>query len=187
MFSTLAQFTRPALLVGLIACAMSSQLAAQTAATGFGQAHPNSQNVSLSARWPVYIFHRAGVDYIQVNDANGNVRAAFAHAGNQFLVLPAGQDSQRVTTAPQPQATAASANSEVVYHDARVKVTMIPQAGGGTVWALDDPCGPGCGNTKVGTQGATTAPTAAPIATSTSNVPTADADPCGPGCGNTKQ
>jgi len=170
----LAHLSRPALLVGLLVCIMSTQVAAQTTATGFGQAHPNSPNVSLNSSWPVYVFHRAGVDYIQINDASGNVRAAFAHAGHQFLVLPAGVDSHRIATAQQ-QAAVPSSNSEVVYQDSQVVVTMVPQTGG-TGWIATDVCGPECGNTKV--KATSTAPTA--------NVPASDAT-CGPECGNTKQ
>src|SRR5579875_2837948 len=94
---------RRAVCAGLVAMGLSvSAWAAQPPSMGLGQAWPNAQDVSASTHWHVYVFANNGVRYVQVNDLNGNVRAAFASANGQFLVLPMGRDALRVATPQQP-------------------------------------------------------------------------------------
>ena len=120
---------RPALLAGLFAVALSAHAAApDVASTGLGQAWPNTPNVSLSQHWMAYRFSQGGVSYIQVNDTSGNVHIAVAYAGRQFMVLPTGSDGGRVSALQQPQAN--NVVGEIVYRDAQVQVTMMPQVGG---------------------------------------------------------
>lgn len=104
-------------------------------ANDLGQSWPRAQNVSISAGWNVYIFTRDGVRYIQVNDASGIVRAAFAAANGQTLVMPIGTDAAFVSVLKPSQAPSFAANSVVVYRDSQLTLSMTPQADG-TSWQV---------------------------------------------------
>lgn len=131
------RFSRPAVVAGLLALAMSMPvLADDPQSNGLGQAWPNAQDVSTSANFHVYVFVRDGVRYLQVNDANGQVRGAVAAAAGQFLVLPLGTDSQRVSTpqtpaAPVPAGVQAG-TTQTVYADSasQTQVTVTPLSNG---------------------------------------------------------
>ena len=43
----------------------------------------------------VYVFNRDGIDYIQVNDANGTVRAAYATASDAVRAIWAARSTAR--------------------------------------------------------------------------------------------
>ena len=98
--------------------------------TGLGQSWPNATDVSASPRWHVYVFQRDGVRYVQINDLNGNVRAAFAAAAGNFLGLPIGRDSAGLATPQEPVPAPASKSGEIVYQSAVAKVLVAPQADG---------------------------------------------------------
>lgn len=72
---------------------------------GLGQAFPQTTNRSMSALWRVYVFQRDGVRYMQINDSQGVVRAAFATANGVFLALPMGTDANRVVVPLNASAT----------------------------------------------------------------------------------
>jgi hypothetical protein len=61
-----------------------------------GQPFPQAINRSLNPQWRVYVFEREGVRYFQINDLFGHVRATFAAENGSFLILPAGEDTDRV-------------------------------------------------------------------------------------------
>lgn len=111
------------LLAGLLAPAFA--FAAQPT-SGLGQAWPNAPDLSTSPQWHVYAFERDGIRYVQINDARGAVRGAFATANGVFLVLPMGTAGVDVGTALQP-----STQGETVYRDGDVQVTATPQPDGG--------------------------------------------------------
>jgi hypothetical protein len=122
-----------ALALGLLAAALSTtgaMAASSLPSTGLGQAWPNAPDLSASPHWHVYAFERNGIRYIQINDLNGKVRAAFAVAGSNFLGLPIGVDAAHLATPQEPQAVPASRTGETVYQDAAVKVLVAPQADG---------------------------------------------------------
>ncbi len=124
---------RMAALAGLLFAGMSgAALAAPPAATGLGQAWPNTTDVSANPNWHAYVFVMAGVKYIQINDQNGNVLGAVGTANGQFITLPIGVYSQQVSTPQQPAATTAqpAAAAATVYQDASVQVTATPQTNG---------------------------------------------------------
>ena len=126
-----------ALLAGMAVCgpAMASNQ------NGLGQSWPNAQDVSSSPRWHVYVFVRNGIRYVQINDLNGNVRAAFAAQGGNFLILPIGTDASRVATPQDPQPAPANTQGEIFYHDNDVKVQVTPQANNVmTMQAVDSTC-----------------------------------------------
>jgi hypothetical protein len=109
----------------LTATAAMAQNAAP--ATGLGQSWPNATDVSASPHYHVYVFYKDGIRYFQVNDLNGNVRAAVAVANGVVLTLPIGLDSAEVThsaTAPVSSAT------ETLYSDKSVTLTATPTQSG---------------------------------------------------------
>ena len=103
---------------------------AQTALSGLGQAWPNATDVSSSPNYHVYVFQRGGTRYIQVNDANGNVRGAFARTTYSLVGLPVGVDASRLATPDEPMPAPASTSGETVYQDNSVKVFVSPQPDG---------------------------------------------------------
>lgn len=132
--------SRRAICAGLAALSLSTTvLAAQPLNNGLGQAWPNAIDVSASMHWHVYLFANDGIRYVQVNDLNGNVRAAFATANGQFLVLPMGRDAQRLST-PQHSATPAStrivaaSGPETLYRDDSIQIDATLLSDGSTTF-----------------------------------------------------
>ncbi|RAO74573.1 hypothetical protein CA260_19495 [Dyella jiangningensis] len=130
----------------LFAGAAGPALAAQPAASGLGQAWPNTTDVSPSPNWHAYVFTMGGVKYIQVNDANGNVIGAVGTANGQFITLPIGAFSQLVSTPQQPAAVAPTAqpatSPTTVYTDTAVQVTATPQTDGTVQLMATSTCDP---------------------------------------------
>lgn len=135
---------RRALFASIIAIGLSTSVfAAQPAATGLGQSWPNVTDVSASTHWHAYVFVRDGIEYIQVNDLNGNVRGAVAASNGTFLVLPMGLDASKFSTAqnagntpsvdchdPVECSTHRQASGDLVYQDNTVQVFAVPQGDG---------------------------------------------------------
>ncbi|WP_236585589.1 hypothetical protein [Dyella sp. EPa41] len=130
----------------LFAGAAGPALAAQPAASGLGQAWPNTTDVSPSPNWHAYVFTMGGVKYIQVNDANGNVIGAVGTSNGQFITLPIGAFSQLVSTPQQPSAVAPTAQPATapttVYNDTSVQVTATPQTDGTVQLMATSTCDP---------------------------------------------
>lgn len=127
MFSTTCTI-RKTILAGLLGLVLStSALATEPSSTGLGQQWPNATDVSASQDFHVYVFVRDGINYIQVNDSNGTVRAAYATAADVVLPLPVGVDAQNATVAAEGSD---SSSAETVYSDDTTKVTVTPQANG---------------------------------------------------------
>jgi hypothetical protein len=134
MTMTRTHLRRAALAVLLFAGMSGAAFAAQPAATGLGQAWPNTTDVSASPNWHAYVFVLGGVKYIQVNDLNGNVIGAVGTANGQFITLPIGAFAQLVTTPQQPAAVSTTAQPAAapatVYQDSAVQVTATTQTDG---------------------------------------------------------
>lgn len=119
------------LLFSFIALSLGAGAAqAQTALNGLGQSWPNATDVSSSPNYHVYVFERGGTRYIQINDANGTVRGAFARTAYSLVGLPIGVDATRLATPDEPQPAPASTAGETVYQDNSVKAFVAPQPGG---------------------------------------------------------
>ena len=107
---------------------------AATPATGLGQSWPNAQDVSTNPNFHVYVFAMGGVQYIQVNDLNGNVLGSVGTAGGQFITLPIGRFAQQVVTPSQPASApspaTAVASPTAVYNDGTTTVTATPLSDG---------------------------------------------------------
>jgi len=137
-----------ALVGGFCICTLLSAVPALAqqnadAVTGLGQSWPNAADVSTSPHYHVYVFHKDGIRYFQVNDLNGNVRAAVAVANGVVLTLPIGLDAGDATHSASPQTSNAS---ETVYNDKGVTLTATPKHNGhvtvNTVTVLDNACEP---------------------------------------------
>jgi hypothetical protein len=115
--------------------------------TGLGQAWPNAADVSASPHWHVYVFVLNGVEYVQVNDLNGNVVGAVATAGGQFITLPVGQFAQYVSTPQQAAAHRSDVKptsaTTTVYRDSSMLITVTPESDGSmqmSATPLTQPC-----------------------------------------------
>jgi hypothetical protein len=125
-----ARFFPPLLTLAL---SMGAALpAVAQSATGLGQAWPNVPDVSASPHFHVYVFNRAGIRYVQLNDLGGTVRGAYGVADDEAFALPIGVDADRAAlpTDPARPGSTASTASEVVYSDDSVKMIVTPQRNG---------------------------------------------------------
>ncbi|UPG85325.1 hypothetical protein L2Y94_18780 [Luteibacter aegosomatis] len=114
------------LLASLIAVPFSAN--AQQAISGLGQSWPNATDVSSSPNYHVYVFQRGNTRYIQVNDANGNVRGAFARTPYSLVGLPIG--TAELATPDEPMPAPASTAGETVYQGNSITVFAAPQPDG---------------------------------------------------------
>jgi hypothetical protein len=87
-------------------------------------------DVSASANYHVYVFTRGGTRYIQVNDATGAVRGAFAVTAYKAVGLPIGSDASRLATPDEPLPAPAVTTGETVYKDTSIQVFAAPQPDG---------------------------------------------------------
>lgn len=117
-------------LAGLLTAGFASTAAAATPSTGLGQSWPNATDVSASPHYHVYVFERLGVRYVQINDLNGNVRAAFGDAGGDIFGLPIGIDATRLATPSEPSEVPVGSTGETVYQDDSTSVQAAPQPNG---------------------------------------------------------
>lgn len=138
---------RRAALAGLLLAGMSgAAFAAQPAATGLGQAWPNATDVSASPNWHAYVFVLGGVEYVQINDQNGNVIGAVGTSNGQFITLPIGAFAQMVSTPQQPAAVTTTAQPvaapTTVYQDSAVQVTATTNTDGTVQLMAASSCDP---------------------------------------------
>jgi len=105
---------------------------------GMGSATPGTVDRSISPRWHVYTFVKDGIEYVQVNDTAGRVRAGVAATAGVHLVLPMGLDAERVSTPEAPLAVGAIGGAETVYKDGLVSVSVGFSNAGQYVWTVAD-------------------------------------------------
>jgi hypothetical protein len=105
---------------------------AQAASAGLGQSWPNATDVSASPNYHVYVFQRGSIQYIQVNDLNGTVRAAVMVTPTGRFGTPVGSDANQVATSSEPLPAPASTATTTVYSDGTTQVAVAPQANGTT-------------------------------------------------------
>lgn len=131
----LKALSRRACLFGVLALATSgAAFADQPPATGLGQSWPNASDVSRNPNFHAYVFTIGGIQFVQINDANGNVLGAVGSAGGQFITLPMGRFAQQVSTPQQGPAVASTATPTTapatVYQDTATTVTATPLSDG---------------------------------------------------------
>lgn len=114
------------LLASLIAVPFSAN--AQQAISGLGQSWPNATDVSSSPNYHVYVFQRGNTRYIQVNDANGNVRGAFARTPYSLVGLPIG--TAELATPDEPMPAPSSKTGETIYQGNGIQIFAAPQPSG---------------------------------------------------------
>jgi hypothetical protein len=158
-----------ACLAGLLTLALSgAAFAAQPPASGLGQSWPNASDVSRSPNFHAYVFVLGGIQYVQVNDANGNVLGAVGTSNGQFITLPVGRFSQQVSTpqqAPAVSTAAPAAAPTTVYQDTATQITATPLSDGTLqLKATAAGCDPIECNTRAQSVGTTTLRVAAPAA-----------------------
>lgn len=126
------------LLAAGVSLSCSSVVWAAGPVQGMGSATPGTVDRSASPRWHVYTFVKDGIEYVQVNDTVGRVRAGIAATAGVHLVLPMGLDADRVSTPESPLATGAIRGSETVYQDALVTLSVGLSDAGQYVWTVAD-------------------------------------------------
>lgn len=122
-----------AVLALALTTATGAAAAATPAVTGLGQAWPNAVDVSMSPNFHAYVFVIGGIQYIQINDVNGNVLGAVGNAAGQYIVLPVGKFAQQVSTPQQSAATSAAtpaAAATPVYNDGTTSISATPMSDG---------------------------------------------------------
>lgn len=96
--------------------------------SGLGHEHPVAIDQSFDPNWRVYQFQRAGINYIQVNDRNGVVRAAVGSIDELIWVMPIGVDADRVQVARDEEQFG---YGTLLYRDDAVELLRSPDASGG--------------------------------------------------------
>lgn len=146
----LKALSRRACLFGVLALAMSgAAFADQPPASGLGQSWPNASDVSSNPNFHAYVFTLGGIQFVQINDVNGNVLGAVGTSGGQFITLPVGRFSQLVTTPQQgpsvPVTATPTTAPTTVYQDPATTVTATPLSDG--TMMLKAACNPETCNT----------------------------------------
>lgn len=108
---------------------------APKAAIGLGQSHPNAADMAPDPKWQVYEFERDGIQYTQINDQNGVVRAATGQIGDTFWVMPIGADADRVAV---PGDAVPFGRSQVLTRSDDVEVVLY-QDGDRQRWLIRKP------------------------------------------------
>lgn len=121
-------------------CCLGEPHGTAKALTGIGQATQSSANVSRSATWNAYELERDGIQYLQVNDRDGNVRVIIGNIGETFWTLPAGSDADLVSLPKQLLSIPAGASRTEVYRKPGV-VLVAYEANGGIIWSIEAPDG----------------------------------------------
>jgi hypothetical protein len=138
------KFSKRAVLAFGLAVGLSGAALAGPPATGLGQAWPNVADQSLATGFHAYVFVIGGIQYIQINDANGNVLGGVGNASGQYIVLPVGLYSQQVSTPQQTATTTATptAAPTTVYNDGTTAITETPMSDGTTALVATAECDP---------------------------------------------
>lgn len=107
-----------------------------TSGNDMGGLVPSTPDVSQSAAWHAYKFERDGIQYVQVNDRNGDVRVVIGLIGDTAWTLPMGRDADRVSTPHRRLPIPKDAVRSVVYHSPEIELVAYVGANG-VVWAVE--------------------------------------------------
>jgi len=115
--------------------------AQQQSSTGLGSAWPtDARDVSRMPGLHAYAWVRSGVEYVQVNDAAGNVLIAVATANGAFLPLPMGRYATSLNTLPAGTSSRTPVTGVTVYQDPSVVITATPQSSGALLFTAASTC-----------------------------------------------
>lgn len=124
---------------GMVGLALSTSAMAQAccpgdghtiaATTGLGQSMPPATNLAVDPAWRVYAFERDGVQYLQVNDANGVVRAAIGRISETTWVMPVGTDANRITVTARHDGSSGT----LIYRSGSIAIRVL-QSAQGNAW-----------------------------------------------------
>lgn len=117
------------------ACCPGEGHGAPKAASGLGESNPVADDLSADPAWQVYEFERGGIQYVQVNDQYGVVRAAVGRIEDTYWVLPVGKDAERVSI---PGDASPVGMSKILYRSEDVEVLLL-QVGEETRWVIRSP------------------------------------------------
>lgn len=92
---------------------------------------PPATNLAVDPAWRVYAFERDGVQYLQVNDANGLVRAAIGRISETTWVMPIGTDVNRITIS----ASANDSSGTLIYRSGPIAIRAL-QTAQGNAWVF---------------------------------------------------
>lgn len=115
------------------ACCPSGGNTAPKASLGLGEAFPPAADLAADPAWQVYTFERDGIQYLQINDAAGVVRAAVGSIGGTRWVLPVGKDADRVGL--PGDATMPAGTGVVIYRGPQVEI-LRHQGANGDSWSI---------------------------------------------------
>ena len=127
--------------IALVACVTPTARAQPSPGNGgaskvLGLSNPQSPNLSLDAAWRVYLIERDGIQYLQVNDATGTVRAVVGYVSTSHFAVPLGTDEGRVFTQAFtfPQGT----SKTTVYRSSEI-VLSVHETADGPIWTAEAP------------------------------------------------
>jgi hypothetical protein len=115
------------------ACCPSGGNTDPKASQGLGESFPPAADLAADPAWQVYTFERDGIQYLQINDSAGVVRAAVGSIGGTRWVLPVGKDADRVGL-PGDAPTAAG-TGVVIYRGPDVEIRRH-QGTNGDSWSI---------------------------------------------------
>lgn len=91
------------------------------ASSGLGESYPEAVDLAVDPSWQVYEFEKDGIQYVQINDRQGAVRAAVGRIDDTFWVLPIGGDTERVLLSDD---VAPAGLPKVLYRSHDVEVVL---------------------------------------------------------------
>lgn len=102
-------------------CCPGSGHGVPKASSGLGESYPDAVDLAVDPSWQVYEFEKGGIQYVQINDRYGAVRAAVGRIEEMFWVLPIGDDAERVLV---PGDGAPVGLPKVLYRSQDVEVVL---------------------------------------------------------------
>jgi hypothetical protein len=118
----------------------------QSLIQGMGERLPAGKaNLSLSPRFKVYVFEKAGLKFVQINALNNDVLAVLSLVPGAASQLPIGTNAQGAVAQPNGMITAQAncpCSAQVVYSDANYNIVVIYGANGEYITSYQVPRSP---------------------------------------------
>lgn len=117
-------------------CCLGGDHGQEAQSTGLGQSQPAAMDLSLDPSWRVYAFQRDGMEYFQVNDLTGRVLLIVGKVGDNFWLLPAGEESVGGVLPPRAISMHQGATASRVFENAEFSLVRF-WANNRAVWAVE--------------------------------------------------